>query len=89
MRRVLKWDVPVNDQPAAVGSGPVVHIGVQGDIAVVQIWTDETMPDDVPSVSRMVQVFGTGHPVPADAVHLGSVVTAGGALVWHVFEVHP
>ena len=39
--------------------------------------------------TRTFHIFGTGHPIP-DAPklqHVDTLVTAGGSLVWHVFEV--
>lgn len=94
--RVLKWTVPVDDQPHPIGSGRVLHVGCQDDPtghrtahAEVQVWTLEssvgiTLPE------RMVQVYGTGQPLP-DGVgagyHIGTVLVLGGALVWHVFAV--
>ena len=46
-------------------------------------------PSQLNKETRTIQVYGTGHPIPPDAlttcVPLGTVVTAGGSLVWHVF----
>jgi hypothetical protein len=36
---------------------------------------------------RLVQVFGTGHPLPYFAEHLGSAVAVNGGLVWHLFSL--
>ena len=41
---------------------------------------------------RSFRIAGTGHPIDTEdcGVSLvGTVITAGGALVWHVFEVVP
>lgn len=46
----------------------------------------EVNPDE-PKYMRYFAVYGTGHSVAEDSVHIGSVVTKEGALVWHVFEV--
>lgn len=82
--RVLKWDVPVDDRPHVIGRGTVVHVACQDSPDVVQVWTEEH--DETRRTSA--QVFGTGQPITGTpAVHLGSTVTAGGALVWHVYEV--
>lgn len=79
-RRILKWDVPVDDHDHPIGFGDVVHVGCQGDqYSVVQVWTDE--PNDEP-VIRSARVYGTGQPIPADDEHIGSVIA--GPLVWHV-----
>lgn len=89
MSRVLRWDVPVDGQRHAIGSGPVAHVGSApsnaGRSDVVTVWTVEE-GDEPPR--RVVQVFGTGQPVPVHwSSHVGSVVV--GPLVWHVFEVGP
>ena len=82
-RAVLKWTVPVDDAPHKIGSGPVVLVACQSSVDTVQVWTDEL---DVENVKmRSVQVYGTGHDLPLFDDHLGSVITAMGALVWHVY----
>lgn len=87
MKRVLKWPVPVDGRPHAVGRGQVAHVGSSPENAGrtdrVDVWTIEDDRSRVPD--RAVQVFGTGHEVPESAAYLGSVVV--GPLVWHVFEV--
>ena len=97
-RRVLRWTVPVDDQPWRIGTGPVVLVACRNDERIargeprsVEVWTDETLHDDWPEVDtsgwRRAQVYGTGQPVPAGAKHLGSALDAGGRLVWHLFTV--
>lgn len=82
--RVLKWSVPVDDQPHPIGAGRVLHVECQTSVNTVEIWTLElNEPGTV-----FAQVFGTGQPLPGSVEdHLGSTVTAGGALVWHLFRV--
>lgn len=84
--RVLKWVVPVDDQPHKIGTGPVLHVACQQGPESVEVWTREG-PE--PVQHRPVRVYGTGQPLPARWAHIGSAVTAGGALVWHVFAAHP
>jgi hypothetical protein len=85
VKAVLKWHVPVDDRAHPVGHGPVVLVACQWTPDVVTVWT---LDGDVPvRASRTVQVYGTGQPVPDGATHLGSTLTADGALVWHLFEV--
>ena len=81
-RGVLKWNVRVDDTTHRIGAGPVVMVACQYDPGVVQVWTDEADVDHVRD--RLARVYGTGQPIPAAAVHIGSVMTAG-SLVWHVF----
>ena len=82
-RRVLKWDVRVDDRAHPIGSGPVAHVACQSSANVVQVWTDE--PDAEQVTIRSARVYGTGQPVPDGDEHLGSTLTEDGFLVWHVF----
>jgi len=87
MRQVLKWDVPVDDEPHEIGGGLVTLVACQHSPEVVQVWTTEEMAS-IATSRRLVQVFGTGQPLPdITGDHVGSVVTANGALVWHVFSL--
>lgn len=82
--RVLKWSVPVDDQPHPIGAGRVVHVGCQDDAWTTQVWTLETDEPD----TDFAQVFGTGQPLPGSATeHLGSTISSSGLFVWHVFRV--
>lgn len=81
-RRVLKWNVPVDDRPHPIGTGPVVLVACQYGPESVQVWTEEPTPDVVHR--HEVQVFGTGQPLDGAGAHVGSVVI--GSLVWHVYE---
>ena len=84
--RVLKWSVPVDDRPHEIGMGKVMHVACQNGPESVQVWTLEL---DEPH-TILARVFGTGQPLPGSVCgHLGSAVTAGGDLAWHVFEVRP
>jgi len=87
VKRVLKWTVGVDDKVHLIGGGQIVHVETQWQHAYheVQVWTLEDGRGDV---GRHVQAFGTGHLLPDTiGAHLGSAVTAGGALVWHLFEI--
>lgn len=91
-RRILRWNVFVDDRPHRIGSGRVVLVACRSEPDVVEVWTDETLPEGWPATDceshRAVQVFGTGHQIPPEAGHvLGSAIAHGGALVWHVVEM--
>lgn len=92
--RVLKWNVKVDDEKHPIGIGKVVHVACLESSGIVQVWTLE----DAKAIDtfRWAQVIGTGMEVPEVEDygfehlpqpwdHVGSTVTAGGALVWHVF----
>lgn len=96
MRRILRWDVPIDDQPHGIGAGPVVHVDCRPPQIVglpadrVEVWTEERMPDDgsFPSPTRKVQVFGTGHQLPTEVGRpLGSTQHWEGRLMWHLYTV--
>lgn len=72
MSRVLKWVVPVDDQRHEIGGGPIVHVGHQGSVNEVVVWTDEPEGDRPPRVQA--QVYGTGHKFPDEGLAIGSVV---------------
>lgn len=83
--RILRWNVPVDDRPHIHQlAGDVVHVDCRNR-AVVEFWTQE--PDAGTRIPRVFQVFGTGHQLPDDATHVGSVVTDSGRLVWHLMEL--
>lgn len=89
-RRALRWTVPVDDQWHQIGGGKVLHVDARRGPAQVEVWTLEETPADWPrtdnTVPRTVRVYGTGHPIAdVDTEHIGSVIVADGALVWHVF----
>lgn len=82
--RVLKWNVPVDDQIHEIGWGVVVHVQCQFAVNVLQVWTLESDDPGLVDPTRPVQVFGTGHVVPPGLTYLGTTVAAS-TLVWHLF----
>jgi hypothetical protein len=95
--RVLKWPVPIDDEPHEIGGAEVVHVDVlQGEQELrarhVSVWTAELVDDELQPIypKRTAQVYGTGQLVDGALRHLGSVVDripTSTELVWHVFEV--
>lgn len=94
-RRVLRYEIAVNDQPQPIAAGRVLmaqpHRQAQRSPAGrVEVWVDAALPVDWPASSpamRLVQAFGTGQPIPDGAVWLASCLD--GPLVRHVYEVTP
>lgn len=91
-RTVWKYAFEVDDVPAPLvipRGGTVLHVGLDpapGDRLAV--WADVPVPDrmqDLVMENLRLRVTGTGHDVPADAEHLGSVVA--GSFVWHVWRL--
>lgn len=84
MIQVLRWTVPVNDGwHEFLISGDVLHVASRTPDAV-EMWVTDT---GGPRVRRRFQVFATGRDVPDNAVYVGTVLVAGGILVWHLFEL--
>lgn len=84
MKRVLKWDVPVDDKAHPIGTGPVVHVDCQHeDPAVVQVWTEEPADGHGPE-RRLAQVVATGMPYPDHGQHIGTAKVYAGRIMWHV-----
>lgn len=88
---VWKYDLPVMDEQivrmprSAVLDGPeFLHVASQfRDSDLVTVWARVDAASVV--AQRRILIRGTGHPI-GDERHLGSVVMAGGRLVWHVFD---
>jgi hypothetical protein len=80
MQRVLRWEVPVDDEWHEIGAGRVVEVASRahhqrpGDL--VEVWTLEdfagTSTADLRK--RSVKVIGTGHPAPEDTAYLGTAI---------------
>lgn len=94
MRRVWKIDVAVDDQVHThklPKLSTVLHTACQHGNAlpglpsgIVQVWFE--VFDDEPLEERSFVVHGTGHPIE-QGHYVGTGFDAGGALVWHVYEV--
>ena len=87
MKRVLKWDVPVDDKPHPIGAGPVLHVACQSSPYVVQVWTEEEVPDALsaePTRYVVAQVYGTGHTYPGNGFAVGTAFAGSTGLVWHL-----
>lgn len=93
-RRVLRYEIPVDDHPYAIPQGRVLMAHPWRESQVVpagrvELWVEVIVPDDFPSSGpaqdRLVQVFGTGHPLTDAGRWLASCLD--GPLVWHVYEV--
>jgi hypothetical protein len=84
--RILRYEVPVDDEPHELAlSGAIVHVDSRNP-EIVELWAFDT---GWPPRIRTFQVVGTGHTFPATWLHVGSVIVAGGALVWHLMELTP
>lgn len=86
--RVLRYEIPVDGQTHSlpVPFGKQVLVAARNP-EVVELWVevDESVAAGVPGPPRHFTVYGTGQVVPT-GWHVGSCITAAGALVWHLYE---
>lgn len=83
LRRVWKYPVELRDGPWSFTmpeSAKVVHFASFGGL---QLWA-EGYPEQA-KAERWFQIVGTGHPVPANGIHRGTVIES--RLVWHLYEL--
>lgn len=87
MSRILRYEVPVDDQWHTVsGCSTPLHVDCR-EIDVVEFWAWELQPPD--RAIREFRVFGTGHPIDSDAWYAGTALTPGRRLVWHLMARTP
>ena len=82
-RQVWKYPVPFGDVPIRLmvpKDGIIVHFDVQ---RVDTVWV-EVNPES-PERLCVLQWFGTGHPLPEGASHVGTVIR--GNFVWHLYKL--
>lgn len=85
MRRIYKYEVPVNDEAMKVqthAGAKVVLVGHQGMPRLACIWLEADT--DSPIEYRWFRVFGTGHQIPPTYEHVGSYQAP--PFVWHIYE---
>jgi DNA-binding transcriptional regulator YhcF (GntR family) len=82
MQRVLRWEVPVDDEWHEIGAGRVVEVAVRNTRRtfnqrdVVEVWTLENTPDVSTEdlVKRSAMIVGTGQPAPENTEYLGTAI---------------
>lgn len=84
MSRVV-WKYEVSDGMTAMPPGAeIVHAGPDPD-GVACVWA--LVDPHAWNEHRSFHIYGTGHEVPAGALHIGSWVE--GPFVWHLFDLNP
>jgi hypothetical protein len=81
--RVLRYEIPLDGKWHDVElSGPVVRTAFRNDSDdVMHIWA---LADVGTPFRAVFRIFGTGHPVPDNAVYRGTAISE--PYVWHLFE---
>jgi hypothetical protein len=85
VRRVFRTEIAVDDRWHTVPlRGPILHVATRGE-DYVEIWHLE----DSAVVQRegTFRVYGTGEVLVLNTgKHVGTAITPGRSLVWHLFE---
>jgi hypothetical protein len=89
---IFRATIPVEDYQLVTMTGDPIAVAADrgGRDDVIDIWW-EHYDDPGWKFDRAVYIFGTGHPVPWTVwtrhayTHIGTVVTPGGFLIWHVY----
>ena len=83
-RIVYKFPFTSLSQPVQVNCSKqarVVLVDCQGKTPT--LWIEDDWDGGLRSTWRNYMAFGTGHPIPDNAVHVGSFQM--GSYVWHVY----
>lgn len=96
MARVLRYEVPVDDEWHEIVAGEALHVDCRR-FDTVEFWALEGT-----EFTQTLRVFGTGQPLPDEPLkHVGSALSPfaperpllrgamRGELVWHLFRKEP
>lgn len=86
MQSVWKFPLLETDEQDVVMPCDARILSVQTQAEVMCIWAIVS-PDAARKVRRFA-IVGTGRRVPAQATYIGTTQLAGGALVFHIFELN-
>lgn len=83
-KTIYRYEVPVDDAAHdRLLQGDIVKVEAK-DLYTVEFWAEKTPASR--QTPRLFRVYGTGHPVPVTAKHVGTCSRTGG-LVWHLYEM--
>lgn len=86
MRTVHKYGIQVDDSLQDIQmpkDSTILHVDQQRNDLF--LWAE--VRTDRKTETRTFIVHGTGHSIDHDGHYVGTVMSAGGQLVWHVYEV--
>jgi len=87
MKTIYKYQLDPMEKNVTMPEGAtILHVDSQRD--EICIWAE--VDTDKPLVTRVFEIYGTGHEIPKDMgfvlKHLGSVKLHQDALIFHVYE---
>ena len=87
MKTIFKYPIPVTDEfPFELPKGAkIIAFQTQHEQPCIWVIID---PNSNEKETRYFYMYGTGHPIEnVEALtYIGTTQTAGGVLVWHLFE---
>ena len=92
MEVIWKYGLPIVDRQTLTMPVSAEILSVQEQAGGLQLWA-VVVPEEKRREQRVIEIVGTGNPMPdviaegLSRYHLATVQTAGGSLVWHVFEL--
>ena len=83
---ILKWRIAADDRAHVITGYKALHVACQDPTnpGTIHVWA---LAAEGKQDTLVVQTFPTGKEVPEEAEYIGTAAGAGGALMWHVFEV--
>lgn len=87
MRAMFRYQVGL-DGPVEISlTGEPVAFGALARSEGIEFWAEHD--DEEGAVTRTFMVAGTGHPLPHQAVHVGTAPRTPEGLVFHLYELLP
>lgn len=87
MKTIWKFDIPITDtvQIEMPEKAKILYVGTTDGFGV-SVWV--LVNTGAKKEMRMLYIRGTGHKLgnAVEEGYIGTVVTYGGSLVWHIFE---
>lgn len=98
VRRMYRYEVPIDDQEYSHKlTDPIRRVEYResllpstryGDVPIMEFWAEYDDEHESHVVARTFQVFGTGHPLPDNAVWVGTASRESNYdLVFHLYEL--
>lgn len=83
---MFRYVVLIDDRPHAFDLAPAAMSPlVEADRHAVSFWCEHD--ENASTMTREFQVFGTGHPLPPNAMFVGTAPRTPDGLVWHLYEL--
>jgi hypothetical protein len=87
-RAMFRYEVPIDDEAHKFRlRGNPVAVAMATSGRAVEFWAEHDTSQS--ECDQAFRVYGTGHPLPADAEWVGTCPRTPDGLVWHLFEVTP